>query len=168
MPETPSKPQCWDHGCNSRQLSTFSNLLRHQREKSGSSTKSVCHRCGAEFTRKTARDGHLARDKCKQRDSGRLAPGESKRGPKRRRSLEEDGEGEEDLAAGKKQSRLNQQQDTSTALYSIRNAALAEPIRAARLAGVADEGSPLWGPPMKGKTASVVDELVALWTFSSC
>ena len=69
--ETPSKPQCWDHGCNGRQFSTFSNLLRHQREKSGSSTKSICHRCGAEFTRKTARDGHLAHDKCKQKSPGR-------------------------------------------------------------------------------------------------
>ena len=67
--EAPKKPQCWDHGCNGRQFSTFSNLLRHQREKSGTSQKSVCHRCGAEFTRKTARDGHLAHDKCKPRSS---------------------------------------------------------------------------------------------------
>ena len=65
--EAPKKPQCWDHGCNGRQFSTFSNLLRHQREKSGTSQKSTCHRCGAEFTRKTARDGHLAHDKCKPR-----------------------------------------------------------------------------------------------------
>ena len=69
--ETPSKPQCWEHGCNGRQFSTFSNLLRHQREKSGSSNKSVCDRCGAEFTRKTARDGHLKHDKCKQKEPGR-------------------------------------------------------------------------------------------------
>jgi hypothetical protein len=27
------KPTCWDHGCNGRQFSTFSNLLRHVREK---------------------------------------------------------------------------------------------------------------------------------------
>ncbi|WPG97396.1 Hypothetical protein R9X50_00017100 [Acrodontium crateriforme] len=58
------KPQCWDHGCNGRQFSTFSNLLRHQREKSGTATKSYCPRCGAEFTRTTARNGHLAHDKC--------------------------------------------------------------------------------------------------------
>lgn len=58
------KPQCWDHGCNGRQFSTFSNLLRHQREKSGSASKSYCPRCGAEFTRSTARNGHLAHDKC--------------------------------------------------------------------------------------------------------
>ena len=36
---TPSKPQCWDHGCNGRRFSTFSNLLRHQRETNRASTK---------------------------------------------------------------------------------------------------------------------------------
>ncbi|KAK4612221.1 putative C2H2-type zinc-finger transcription factor orf8 [Fulvia fulva] len=65
------KPQCWEHGCNGRQFSTFSNLLRHQREKSGTSAKSYCPKCGAEFTRTTARNGHLAHDKCtKQRQVG--------------------------------------------------------------------------------------------------
>ena len=53
------KPQCWDHGCNGRQFSTFSNLLRHQREKSGSAMKSICPYCGTEFTRTTARNGHM-------------------------------------------------------------------------------------------------------------
>ncbi|KAK8222077.1 hypothetical protein M8818_000247 [Zalaria obscura] len=62
------KPQCWEHGCNGRQFSTFSNLLRHQREKSGTAAKSYCPKCGAEFTRTTARNGHLAHEKCtKQR-----------------------------------------------------------------------------------------------------
>ncbi|KAF1843729.1 uncharacterized protein K460DRAFT_290819 [Cucurbitaria berberidis CBS 394.84] len=61
------KPQCWEHGCNGRQFSTFSNLLRHQREKSGTASKSYCPRCGAEFTRTTARNGHMAHDKCKPR-----------------------------------------------------------------------------------------------------
>jgi hypothetical protein len=59
------KPQCFDHGCNGRQFSTFSNLLRHQREKSGSATKAVCPHCGTEFTRTTARNGHLYGGKCK-------------------------------------------------------------------------------------------------------
>lgn len=64
------KPQCWEHGCNGRQFSTFSNLLRHQREKSGHASKASCPNCGAEFTRTTARNGHLLHDKCKQkRDS---------------------------------------------------------------------------------------------------
>ena len=61
------KPRCWEHGCNGRQFSTFSNLLRHQREKSGQSAKASCPNCGAEFTRTTARNGHLLHDKCKQR-----------------------------------------------------------------------------------------------------
>ncbi|KAG9248448.1 hypothetical protein BJ878DRAFT_488344 [Calycina marina] len=59
------KPQCWEHGCNGRTFSTFSNLLRHQREKSGQATKSSCPNCGAEFTRTTARNGHMAHEKCK-------------------------------------------------------------------------------------------------------
>ena len=62
------KPQCFDHGCNGRQFSTFSNLLRHQREKSGSATKAVCPHCGTEFTRTTARNGHLYGGKCKGKD----------------------------------------------------------------------------------------------------
>jgi len=64
------KPQCWEHGCNGRQFSTFSNLLRHQREKSGQAAKASCPNCGAEFTRTTARNGHLQHDKCKQKRSG--------------------------------------------------------------------------------------------------
>ena len=59
------KPQCWDHGCNGRQFSTFSNLLRHQREKSGTASKARCPHCGTEFTRTTARNGHLYGGKCK-------------------------------------------------------------------------------------------------------
>ena len=61
------KPQCWEHGCNGRQFSTFSNLLRHQREKSGTAAKSSCPRCGAVFTRTTARNGHVDNEKCKPR-----------------------------------------------------------------------------------------------------
>lgn len=68
MPARP-KPQCWDHGCNGRQFSTFSNLLRHQREKSGSATKAICPHCGTEFTRTTARNGHMSGGKCKGRPS---------------------------------------------------------------------------------------------------
>ncbi|KAK4187972.1 hypothetical protein QBC35DRAFT_215712 [Podospora australis] len=63
------KPQCWEHGCNGRQFSTFSNLLRHQREKSGQATKASCPNCGAEFTRTTARNGHLAHEKCKKKNT---------------------------------------------------------------------------------------------------
>ena len=31
--EQPKKPQCWEHGCNGRLFSSFSNLLRHQRRQ---------------------------------------------------------------------------------------------------------------------------------------
>ncbi|ODM15103.1 hypothetical protein SI65_09599 [Aspergillus cristatus] len=62
------KPQCWEHGCNGREFSTFSNLLRHQREKSGVVAKAECPVCGAAFTRTTARNIHLAQGKCKGRE----------------------------------------------------------------------------------------------------
>ncbi|KAL9110417.1 MAG: hypothetical protein Q9227_004961 [Pyrenula ochraceoflavens] len=60
-------PQCFEHGCGGRQFSTFSNLLRHQREKSGKASKSVCPNCGGVFTRTTARNGHLRGGKCRGR-----------------------------------------------------------------------------------------------------
>ncbi|KAL2217696.1 hypothetical protein M432DRAFT_591909 [Thermoascus aurantiacus ATCC 26904] len=63
------KPQCWDHGCNGREFSTFSNLLRHQRERSGAAAKVECQYCGAVFTRTTARNMHIAQGKCKGRGS---------------------------------------------------------------------------------------------------
>lgn len=63
------RPQCWEHGCNGREFSTFSNLLRHQREKSGTAAKSYCPNCNAEFTRTTARNGHMEHGKCKPRRS---------------------------------------------------------------------------------------------------
>ncbi|KAJ5495835.1 hypothetical protein N7539_000951 [Penicillium diatomitis] len=59
------RPQCWDHGCDGREFSTFSNLLRHQREKSGVVAKAECPVCGAVFTRTTARNIHVAQGKCK-------------------------------------------------------------------------------------------------------
>lgn len=58
------KAYCWEHGCNGREFSTSSNLLRHQREKDGTAAKSYCPECGAEFTRTTARNGHIINKKC--------------------------------------------------------------------------------------------------------
>ncbi len=77
MPSRP-KPQCWDHGCNGRQFSTFSNLLRHQREKSGSAVKAICPHCGTEFTRTTARNGHMSGGKCKGRPDAEAPTGANK------------------------------------------------------------------------------------------
>jgi hypothetical protein len=65
--DPPKESRCWDHGCNGRIFSTHSNLLRHQREKSGQAAKSTCPRCGAMFTRKTAMNGHMLHDKCKRK-----------------------------------------------------------------------------------------------------
>lgn len=72
-PSSRPKPRCWEHGCNGRQFSTFSNLLRHQREKSGQAAKASCPNCGAEFTRTTARNGHMLHDKCKRRTTDATA-----------------------------------------------------------------------------------------------
>ncbi|TLS20422.1 uncharacterized protein PpBr36_11373 [Pyricularia pennisetigena] len=63
------KLQCWEHGCNGRSFSTFSNLLRHQREKSGQATKATCSDCGTEFTRAAARNLHQENGKCKPQPS---------------------------------------------------------------------------------------------------
>ncbi|KAI6350081.1 hypothetical protein MCOR25_010598 [Pyricularia grisea] len=63
------KSQCWEHGCNGRSFSTFSNLLRHQREKSGQATKATCLDCGTEFTRTAARNFHQKNGKCKPHPS---------------------------------------------------------------------------------------------------
>jgi hypothetical protein len=58
------KPRCWDHGCNGREFSSKSNLMRHVKEKSGASNKCCCPLCGAIFTRSSARDTHLAKMSC--------------------------------------------------------------------------------------------------------
>ncbi|KAH8744816.1 hypothetical protein F5883DRAFT_439544, partial [Diaporthe sp. PMI_573] len=58
---------CWEHGCKGRQFSTLSNLLRHQREKSGQAPKPSCPDCGARFTRTTARNVYQKGQKCKRK-----------------------------------------------------------------------------------------------------
>lgn len=56
--------KCWDHGCNGREFSTCSNLARHKREKSSGRSIHACHRCGATFVRKSARNDHLSKMNC--------------------------------------------------------------------------------------------------------
>lgn len=71
------KAQCWEHGCNGRVFSTWSNLKRHQKEKSGNAKKVLCPQCGGEFTRVTARDTHLAKGSCnriRRYSNGRQRP----------------------------------------------------------------------------------------------
>ncbi|KAI1162766.1 hypothetical protein F5B18DRAFT_366823 [Nemania serpens] len=62
--ERDEKPRCWEHGCNGREFSSKSNLMRHMKEKSGASNKCTCPLCGAIFTRSSARDTHLAKQSC--------------------------------------------------------------------------------------------------------
>ncbi|RYP53994.1 hypothetical protein DL768_001144 [Monosporascus sp. mg162] len=76
-PKDEAKAQCWEHGCNGRVFSTFSNLKRHQKEKSGNAKKVLCPQCGGEFTRVTARDTHLAKGSCnriRRYSNGRQRP----------------------------------------------------------------------------------------------
>ena len=59
-------PICWDHGCNGKVFSSWSNLRRHQRERACQAPKCYCPRCGAHFSRTTARNQHLANMSCKR------------------------------------------------------------------------------------------------------
>lgn len=58
------KPRCWEHGCNGRAFSTRSNLIRHQIEKSQARRTCKCPRCGAVFSRTSARNQHVAKRSC--------------------------------------------------------------------------------------------------------
>ena len=51
---TSMESRCWDHGCNGRRFSSFSDLLRHQQEMMGTRPELACDRCGAEFQIHTA------------------------------------------------------------------------------------------------------------------
>ena len=62
--EASKKPQCWDHGCNGREFTSFSALWSHQREEDGTPPKRTCPRCGATFPQAIAFLRHLAVDKC--------------------------------------------------------------------------------------------------------
>lgn len=75
--EVKEKPRCWEHGCNGRQFSTVGNLVRHCREKSEQRPQRKCPRCGALFSRTTARNQHLAKNACnriRRYSNGRQRP----------------------------------------------------------------------------------------------
>lgn len=75
---TAASTRCWDHGCNGRQFSTRSNLLRHQIEKGKARPNFKCPTCGAFFSRTTARNQHVAKNSCnrvRRYSNGRERPG---------------------------------------------------------------------------------------------
>ena len=70
---------CWDHSCKGRAFASKSNLERHKKERgaSGATGQAMCPLCGAVFTRKSARDTHLARQSCnriRRYSNGRCRP----------------------------------------------------------------------------------------------
>lgn len=68
---------CFEHGCNGRLFSSWSNLRRHQRERSRQTPQCYCPRCGAHFSRTTARKQHIANASCtriRRYSNGRIRP----------------------------------------------------------------------------------------------
>jgi hypothetical protein len=57
---------CWDHGCQGRVFTTYSNLRRHCREQSETPEKTTCEGCGRQFSRPAAKTRHQDRGRCKR------------------------------------------------------------------------------------------------------
>jgi hypothetical protein len=57
--------ECWLHGCNGRVFTSVNNYRRHCREQGQSCDKPMCPICGRAFTRRTARDQHYIKKRCK-------------------------------------------------------------------------------------------------------
>ncbi|GAD98457.1 hypothetical protein TSTA_125090 [Paecilomyces variotii No. 5] len=77
QPQGKEKPVCWEHGCQGRLFSSWSNLRRHQREKARQEPACYCPRCGAYFSRTSGRDQHLANMSCtriRRYSNGRIRP----------------------------------------------------------------------------------------------
>ena len=76
-PDKKDPLSCWEHGCNGRKFRTASNLRRHRKEKSRARPECPCPRCGAIFSRTTARNVHLERGSCnriRRYSNGRVRP----------------------------------------------------------------------------------------------
>lgn len=58
------RPRCFEHGCAGKVFSCAENYRRHVRERSGTSM-TECPFCRAQFSRKSNRDTHLAKGRCK-------------------------------------------------------------------------------------------------------
>lgn len=59
-------PRCWEHDCNGREFSTWSNLARHKRERSKDHIRSQCSICGMSFSRRVVLLNHIRKQTCKQ------------------------------------------------------------------------------------------------------
>jgi len=76
-PDKTDPLSCWEHGCNGRKFRTASNLRRHRKEKSRARPECPCPRCGAIFSRTTARNIHLEKGSCnriRRYSNGRIRP----------------------------------------------------------------------------------------------
>lgn len=56
--------RCWEPCCDGRKFSNKSNIIRHQRERSGELGKFRCSFCNACFSRSSSRNAHEARRCC--------------------------------------------------------------------------------------------------------
>ncbi|KAH8625191.1 hypothetical protein IG631_20656 [Alternaria alternata] len=66
MPTTSSSGdyRCYQHGCGGRRFSSSENYRRHMRERSRSDA-TICPFCSTLFTRKSNRDNHVRKRRCK-------------------------------------------------------------------------------------------------------
>jgi hypothetical protein len=66
---------CWDHGCQGRVFTTYSNLRRRCRKRSETPEKTTCEGCGRQFSRPAAKTRHQDRGRCKRSaTTGHYAP----------------------------------------------------------------------------------------------
>jgi hypothetical protein len=56
--------RCYNHGCDGQLFSSTENLRRHNQERDGAG-RTTCEFCGILFTRKSNRDMHLAKNRCR-------------------------------------------------------------------------------------------------------
>jgi hypothetical protein len=56
--------RCYQHGCEGRRFSSSENYRRHIRERN-KSDRTACPLCAAVFTRKSNKDTHLRKGRCK-------------------------------------------------------------------------------------------------------
>jgi hypothetical protein len=59
-----TRPRCYDHGCGGKVFSCAENYRRHMRERDRSST-TQCPHCSISFSRKSNRDTHIAKGRCR-------------------------------------------------------------------------------------------------------